>query len=97
MTRLTLAMDLMWKSDGSSCSSHFVVSALAAIKPAARWLPALIFSSSRSADFTSVAILGQFKDESATNSVERVLKKIATAKAADILRVSFATLDARAC
>ncbi|EPQ29817.1 uncharacterized protein PFL1_02490 [Pseudozyma flocculosa PF-1] len=38
------------------------------------------------ADFTAVAILGQFKDASATESVERVLRKLATGKAHDILR-----------
>lgn len=36
-------------------------------------------------DFTAVAILGQFKDSSATESVERVLKKIAYSKAKNIL------------
>ncbi|UZJ56957.1 hypothetical protein CBS101457_006277 [Exobasidium rhododendri] len=38
------------------------------------------------ADFTAVAILGQFKDQTATESVERVLKKIANSKAKEILR-----------
>ncbi|KAN0060012.1 TOM (translocase of outer membrane) complex component [Thecaphora frezii] len=38
------------------------------------------------ADFTAVAILGQFKDATATESVERVLRKLATGKAQDILR-----------
>ena len=37
-------------------------------------------------DFTAVAILGHFKDASATESVERVLRKIATSKAKEILR-----------
>lgn len=37
-------------------------------------------------DFTAVAILGQFKDTGATESVERVLKKIAYSKAKDILQ-----------
>jgi import receptor subunit TOM70 len=37
-------------------------------------------------DFTAVAILGQFKDQGATESVERVLKKIANSKAKEILR-----------
>ncbi|MCO5589853.1 hypothetical protein L7F22_043822 [Adiantum nelumboides] len=36
-------------------------------------------------DFTAVAILGQFKDSTATESVERVLKKIAYSKAKNIL------------
>lgn len=36
-------------------------------------------------DFTAVAILGQFKDSNATESVERVLKKIAYSKAKNIL------------
>lgn len=39
-----------------------------------------------STDFTAVAILGQFKDPGATESVERVLKKIANSKAKEILR-----------
>ncbi|KAJ1020166.1 hypothetical protein NDA16_004446 [Ustilago loliicola] len=38
------------------------------------------------ADFTTVAILGQFKDQTATESVERVLRKLATGKAQDILK-----------
>lgn len=38
------------------------------------------------ADFTAVAILGQFKDQTATESVERVLRKLATGKAQDILK-----------
>ncbi|MCO5604664.1 hypothetical protein L7F22_058834 [Adiantum nelumboides] len=38
------------------------------------------------ADFTAVAILGHFKDQGATDAVERVLKKIATSKAKEILR-----------
>ena len=38
------------------------------------------------ADFTAVAILGQFKDTTATESVERVLRTLATGKAHDILR-----------
>ncbi|PWZ01707.1 putative mitochondrial precursor protein import receptor tom70 [Testicularia cyperi] len=38
------------------------------------------------ADFTAVAILGQFKDQNATESVERVLRKLATGKAQDILK-----------
>lgn len=37
------------------------------------------------ADFTAVAILGRFGDQSATESVERVLKLIAQSKAKDIL------------
>ena len=36
-------------------------------------------------DFTAVAILGQFRDTSATTSVERVLKKLASSKAKLIL------------
>ena len=39
-----------------------------------------------SSDFTAVAILGGFKDATATESVERVLKKIANSKAKEILR-----------
>lgn len=38
------------------------------------------------ADFTAVAILAQFKDQTATESVERVLRKLATGKAQDILK-----------
>ena len=37
-------------------------------------------------DFTAVAILGQFRDAGATNSVERLLKKYATSKAQHTLR-----------
>lgn len=37
-------------------------------------------------DFTAVAILGHFADNTATEAVERVLKKLATVKAKDILR-----------
>lgn len=37
-------------------------------------------------DFTAVAILGHFADKAATSSVERVLKQLATAKAAELLR-----------
>ncbi|PKI83762.1 TOM (translocase of outer membrane) complex component [Malassezia vespertilionis] len=38
------------------------------------------------ADFTAVAILGQFRDATATASVERVLKKLASGKALLIMR-----------
>ncbi|WFD32236.1 TOM (translocase of outer membrane) complex component [Malassezia sp. CBS 17886] len=38
------------------------------------------------ADFTAVAILGQFRDSSATASVERVLKKLASGKAQVVLK-----------
>nr|CDI56291.1 probable mitochondrial precursor protein import receptor tom70 [Melanopsichium pennsylvanicum 4] len=38
------------------------------------------------ADFTAVAILGQFRDQTATEAVERVLRKLATGKAQDILK-----------
>ncbi|CAO1621286.1 unnamed protein product [Parajaminaea phylloscopi] len=37
-------------------------------------------------DFTAVAILGHFADQAATSSVERVLKQLATSKAAELLR-----------
>lgn len=37
-------------------------------------------------DFTAVAILSQFKDTAAAQSVDRVLKNLATSKAQDILR-----------
>ncbi|KAK0553373.1 TOM (translocase of outer membrane) complex component [Tilletia horrida] len=37
-------------------------------------------------DFTAVAILGQFKNEEATASVERVLKQLAEAQAKEIIR-----------
>ncbi|CAD6891008.1 unnamed protein product [Tilletia laevis] len=37
-------------------------------------------------DFTAVAILGQFKNEEATASVERVLKQLAQAQAKEIIR-----------
>ncbi|KAL4402989.1 TOM (translocase of outer membrane) complex component [Malassezia pachydermatis] len=36
-------------------------------------------------DFTAVAILGQFRDSNATSSVERVLKKLASGKAKQIM------------
>jgi tetratricopeptide (TPR) repeat protein len=39
-------------------------------------------------DFTAATILDKFQNDSAAHAVERVLKKIATAKAADILAVS---------
>lgn len=37
-------------------------------------------------DFTAVAILSQFRDAAATSAVERVLKKLASSKAKEILR-----------
>ena len=41
-----------------------------------------------SADFTALTIFEQFKKETTTNAVERVLKKLAESKAKEILAVS---------
>ena len=41
------------------------------------------------ADFTTATILEQFRNDNAAQSVERVLKKLATKKAEEILAVSY--------
>lgn len=51
-------------------------------------------TSSRSLDYTAATILDKFQNESAAQSVERVLKKLATQKAQDILSVSVTILVA---
>lgn len=59
---------------------------------ALRGMSSLLFllyqHSQNTLDFTAATILDKFQNENATQAVERVLKKIATEKATEILAVS---------